>query len=204
MSGNGPATNPVVEEADLDWPEDEDLDTEHESSEEEAFILEEVKPLSQSILWKLQRNYFEGQGIEAWRQGTVPHYITSNPFIANAYAKVVFGFIRDCTAITGDSADDSFPPLDPGHPIYIIELGSGSGRFAYHFLKKFLDLYRRSVLKDIPFTYVMTDFTERNIDFWRQHQSLQPFVEAGVLDFALYDTECDEKIKLSEPVVGPS
>ena len=198
MSANDPATNPVVEEADLDWPVQEDLDTEEEFSEEEVCVLEEGKPLSQSILWKLQRNFFEGQGIDAWRQGTVPHYVTSNPFIANAYAKVVFGFIRDCTAVIGDSADDSFPPLDPSQPIYIIELGSGSGRFAYHFLKKFLVFYRISVLKDIPFTYVMTDFTERNIDFWRQHQSLRPLVEEGVLDFALFDTERDEELKLAE------
>ena len=189
----------MVEEADLDWRVDAELDTEYEFSEGDGpVILDKGKPLSQSILWKLQRNFFEGQGIEAWRQGTVPHYITSNPFIANAYAKVVFGFIRDCTGVTGDSANDSFPPFDPNHPLYIIELGSGSGRFAYHFLKKFLDIYGSSVLKDIPFTYVMTDFTERNIDFWRTHQSLKPLVEGGVLDFALFDTQCDEEIKLTQ------
>ena len=70
MSGNGPATNPVVEEADLDWRVDAELDTEYEFSEGDGpVILDKGKPLSQSILWKLQRNYFEGQGIEAWRQG---------------------------------------------------------------------------------------------------------------------------------------
>jgi len=199
LSGNDPATNPLVEEADLDWPDDEDLDTEYEFSEgDEPVILDKGKPLSQSILWKLQRNFFEGQGIEAWRQGTVPHYITSNPFIANAYAKVVFGFIRDCTGVIGDSANDSFPPLDPSQSLYIIELGSGSGRFAYHFLKKFLDIYRRSVLRSIPFKYVMTDFTERNVDFWREHQSLKPLVEEGVLDFALFDGERDQELKLTQ------
>ena len=199
MSGNDPATIPVVEEADLDWPVDGEPYTEDEFSEDvRPVILEEGKPLSQSILWKLQRNFFEGQGIEAWRQGTVPHYITSNPFIANAYANVVFGFIRDCTGVAGDSAKDSFTPLDPSQPIYIIELGSGSGRFAYHFLKKLLDIYRRPVLKNIPFKYVMTDFTERNIDFWREHQSLKPLVEEGELDFALFDGERDEVLKLTE------
>jgi tetratricopeptide (TPR) repeat protein len=188
----------VVEEADLDWPVDEGLDSEEEFLQEEVCVLEEGKPLSQSILWKLQRNFFEGQGIEAWRQGTVPHYITSNPFIANAYAKVVFGFIRDCAAVTGDTTNDSFPPLDPSQPLYIIELGSGSGRFAYHFLKKFLDIYRSSVLKNIPFKYVMTDYSERNVEFWREHQSLKPLVEEGVLDFALFDGEREDELKLTE------
>jgi tetratricopeptide (TPR) repeat protein len=198
LSGNEPATNPVVKEADLDWPVEEDLDTEEESSDEKVCVLDKGKPLSQSILWKLQRNFFEGQGIEAWRQGTVPHYVTSNPFIANAYARVVFGFIRDCTAVPGTSENESFPPLDPGQPIYIIELGSGSGRFAYHFLKKFLGFYPSSVLKDGPFKYVMTDCSERNVEFWREHRSLKPLVEEGALDFALFDGERDEELKLAE------
>jgi tetratricopeptide (TPR) repeat protein len=189
----------VVEEAELDWPVEEDLDTEHEISEDyKPVTLDEGKPLSKSILWKLQRNFFEGQGIEAWRQGTVPHYITSNPFIASAYAKVVFGFIRDCRVVKGDSTNDSFTPLDPSQPIYILELGSGSGRFAYHFLKKFLGFYPSSVLKDTPFKYVMTDFSERNVEFWREHQSLKSLVEEGVLDFALFDTERNEGLKLTE------
>jgi len=201
LSGKDPATNPLVKEADLDWTVDEALDREDSFSEDyRPVILEEGKPLSQSILWKLQRNYFEGQGIEAWRQGTVPHYITSNPFIANAYAKVVFGFIRDCTGVTRDLADDSFPRLEPSQPIYIIELGSGPGRFAYHFLKNFLDIYRHSILKGIRCTYVMTDFSERNVQFWRKHQSLKPLVQEGVLDFSLFDVERDEVLKLIESV----
>jgi tetratricopeptide (TPR) repeat protein len=199
LSANDPATNPIAEKVDLDWPEDEELHTQDEFSDDyRPVILEEGKPLSKCILWRLQRNFFEGQGIEAWRQGTVPHYITSNPFIANAYAKVVFGFIRDCSSVTPEPANETFPPLDSSQPIYIIELGSGSGRFAYHFMKKFLDIYRGSVLKDIPFTYIMTDYSERNVEFWRTHQSLQPFVEEGVLDFALFDTEGDEEVKLTQ------
>jgi tetratricopeptide (TPR) repeat protein len=199
LSSNDPLTNPAVEDADLDWPEGEDLDTEDEFSEDDKpIILEEGKSLSQSILWKLQRNFFEGQGIEAWRQGTVPHYITSNPFIANAYAKVVFGFIRDCTGVTGDTTNDSFPPLDASQSLYIIELGSGSGRFAYHFLRNFLDIYRHSVLKGIRCTYVMTDYSERNVEFWREHQSLKPLMQEGVLDFSLFDVERDEVLKLTE------
>ena len=199
LAPNNFVINPDAERNSLTRPEGERQGSEKGIAEENgAVILEEGKPLSQSILWKLQRNFFEGQGIEAWRQGTVPHYITSNPFIANAYAKVVFGFIRDCTAVTGEFASEAFPPLDASQPTYIIELGSGSGRFAYHFLKKFLDIYRNSVLIDIPFTYVMTDFSERNVQFWLEHQALKPLVQEGVLDFSLFDVERDEVLKLIE------
>jgi len=51
----------------------------------------------------------------------------------------------------------------------------------------------------------MTDFSEKNVDFWREHQSLKPLVEEGVLDFALFDGERDEVLKLtkSEDVLAP-
>lgn len=155
-----------------------------------AITLEKQQRLSRSRLWRLQRNFFDTQGIEAWRAGFVPHHITSNPFIADAYAKVVFGFLRDCK-------NPDTVPLDPGQPVYIVELGSGSGRFAYLFLKKFLALQQNSVLKDIPVKYVMTDVAERNLAYWRSHPWLQSFVDEGLLDFARFDVEHDRQLKLT-------
>lgn len=147
--------------------------------------LEQRQRLSSSLLWQLQRSYFEQQGIEAWRSGAVPHHITSSPFIADAYARVVLGFLRD-----------SFSSLDHSQPVHIVELGSGSGRFAYAFLKKFLNLQRNSVLKEIPIKYVMTDFTESNIEHWRTHPSLVPFIKDGLLDMARFDLESDVQVEL--------
>lgn len=151
-------------------------------------IFEQDQRLSRSMLWELQREFFARQGVEAWRQGTVPHYITSNPFIASAYAQVVLGFLRDCQA--------GSPPLDPGQPVYIVELGAGSGRFSFHFLKKFLAVFARSPLKHIPVKYVMTDFAEANLDYWREHPSLAPWVEQGWLDFARFDAGNDRELRL--------
>ena len=140
--------------------------------------------LSQSLLWRLQRNYFERQGVEAWRSGAVPHHITSSPFIADAYARVVMGFLRDCST------------LDHSQPVHIVELGSGSGRFSYLFLKKFLNLYRNSVLKNIPVKYVMTDFTKSNLEYWHTHPWFLPFIKEGSLDLAGFDLESDVQIEL--------
>lgn len=153
-------------------------------AEEKILPLEENQRLSRSLLWRLQRSYFEQQGIEAWRSGAVPHHITSSPFIADAYARVVLGFLRDWST------------LDCGQPVNIVELGSGSGRFAYSFLKKFLNLQRNSVLKAIPIRYVMTDFTESNIEHWRTHSYLVPFIKEGMLDLARFDLESDEQFEL--------
>lgn len=146
--------------------------------------LEENQRLSRSLLWRLQRNYFEQQGIDAWRSGAVPHHITSSPFIADAYARVVMGFLRDWST------------LDCDQPVHIVELGSGSGRFAYSFLKKFLNLQRNSVLNAIPIRYVMTDFTESNIEHWRKHPSLVPLIKEGLLDLARFDLESDVQLEL--------
>lgn len=133
----------------------------------------------------------------AWSTGAVPHHITSSPFIADAYAHVVFGFLRDCHAAANQDDASTFAPLDLSQPVYVVELGSGPGRFAYLFLKKLLDIKSRSVLKNIPVKYVMTDFAERTIEDWRKHAWLQPFVEDGSLDFARFDVERDEELRLA-------
>lgn len=157
--------------------------------DQKSYSLETNQRLSQSLLWQLQRNYFERHGIEAWRSGAVPHHITSSPFIADAYARVVMGFLRDWTTLRNSQ-------LDPSQPVHIVELGSGSGRFAYSFLKKFLHLQRNSVLREIPVKYVMTDFTNTNLEYWRTHPSLLPFIKEGSLDLARFDLENDVQIEL--------
>jgi hypothetical protein len=77
-------------------------------------IVEGARRLSESSLWRLQRRYYETAGPEAWSSATVPHYITSNPYIASAFADVILAFQRDV-----------------GEPITVVELGAGSGRFSY-------------------------------------------------------------------------
>jgi tetratricopeptide (TPR) repeat protein len=150
-------------------------------------ILGEQQRLSESALWQLQTRYFEQQGVNAWRSGTVPHYITSNPFIARAYAQVVCGYLRDCRAAR---------LLDETEPIYILELGTGSGRFAFHFFKKLAELLPHFALQNLPIKIVLTDFAQETIDYWTQHPVLRPLVEDGLLDFARFDATRDDEITL--------
>lgn len=157
-----------------------------------------MKPtrLSESHLWHLQRRYFEQRGVQAWSEGVVPHYITSNVWIANSFAKVAFGWLRDCAG-AASREPASFPPLDLRHPVHIVELGCGSGRFGYLFLNRLLDLLGRSVLSHIPVRYVFTDFTESNLAPLRAHPSLQPLLAEGLVDFARFDAGEDAEIRLS-------
>ena len=87
-------------------------------------VIEQNRRLSESFLWTIQQNFYTTNGLRAWQDGAVPHYVTSNPTIADAYARVVLGYWRDW------QADAS------GHdaPFYLLELGAGSGRFGFLFL----------------------------------------------------------------------
>lgn len=155
--------------------------------ENPGVIVEAKKPLSQSMLWKLQTDFFANQGPEAWIKGIVPQYITTNPYIANQYAKTVFGYLRDYAA-REDADKDSV--------IYIMELAAGVGRFTYTFLKRFLHMVENSSLKGLKFKYIVTDFAERNIEYWQNHSFLKPYFESGVLDCATFDISKDEEIRL--------
>ena len=157
------------------------------TSENSGVILEDKKPLSQSMLWKLQTDFFANQGPEAWIKGIVPQYITTNPYIANLYAKTVFGYCRDYAA-----RED----FDKNTTIYIVELASGVGRFTYTFLKRFLHMIENSSLKNLKFKYIVTDLAERNIEYWQNHSFLKPYFESGVLDCATFDMAQDEEIRL--------
>lgn len=121
--------------------------------------IEDAKRLSHSKLWELQRNYFHHKGIDAWK-GEVPFYVSSNCFIAHAYAQMVFRLIQQTYIQT------------PQLPLafQIIELGAGTGKFSYYFLRFFLDLIASSRLP-ITFCYTITDFSEKMIDSIQNNHS---------------------------------
>lgn len=60
-------------------------------------LLEDFTPFSQSHLWKLMMSFYDRQGVESWAQGIVPHFITSNAFIAKRYCNMLRAYLRDAT-----------------------------------------------------------------------------------------------------------
>lgn len=156
------------------------------AAQQEFYVLEDNKRLSESVIWQVQRDYFQSAGVDAWRQGTVPHYITSNPTMARTYAEIVFGFFRDRAELANDASQ----------PIYLLELGAGSGRFSYHFLKILAELCGQAAFQVPAHCYIISDFSSKNIVFSRQHTRLQPFIEQGLLDFAVFDAEKDTALRL--------
>lgn len=140
--------------------------------------------LSESALWKLQREFFESAGAGAWSAGLVPSYITSNPYIANVYARCIF----EC-AVEFESLYGTAP--------YILELGGGSGRFAFHFLRAWSELERdRGVAPRL--NYVFSDAAESNVQAVLQRSEFAGLVAAGQMDFARFDPTTDRELRLIE------
>lgn len=146
-----------------------------ESQEPQKILLESSKRLSQSMLWKIQEEFYATQGIDAWAE-SVPFFITNSIYIAESYAEMMVHFLRDYR-----------PYLNADEPVYFIEMATGLGRFSYYFLKELMaKLECFSELKDLKLRYIMTDFTENNIEYWEKHENFQPYIQQGILDFAVF------------------
>jgi tetratricopeptide (TPR) repeat protein len=153
--------------------------------QEGRYLLSEPQVFSQSYLWDLQQRYFAERGVDAWRQGEVPHYVSSNPTVANSYAQIVFAFWRDQQHLRLDD-----------EPLTLCELGAGSGRFAFHFLGRLALLCKQAGVPLTSFRYVLTDVAQSNLDFWRGHLRFQPLFKEGVLDIALFDVNRSDQLDL--------
>ena len=142
-------------------------------------------------------SFYDRKGVESWSQGIVPHFITCNAFIGRSYAQVLQGYLRDCACKAREDGPGSPLALDPNEPLYIIELGAGSGKFSFFMLKALAEMRE---LLDFPFekiVYVMTDFTQNNFKFWETHPGLRPYIEQGSLDLAIFDAVHDQVIHLA-------
>lgn len=59
------------------------------------FVLQEATPLRDSIIWDLQNQFYIRKGASCWTDSIVPHFVTSNSYIAYQYANCILGYIRD-------------------------------------------------------------------------------------------------------------
>src|SRR5947209_8247525 len=139
-------------------------------------ILEANVPLSESLIWRLQREFYQQRGLKVWTEDRIPEYITNNPFISEIYASIVYNFLSECMK----SGQKEEPPVSKDRPLRILEMGAGHGKFCYLFLKRLMALY-----PDAAVRYFLTDCSEALLDSWRSNPYLAEFVQSGVLEFEL-------------------
>jgi hypothetical protein len=182
LAGDASAAGAVMNDVVLQ-PESSGLEVE---GEQPACIqLGAESRLSQCKLWDIMSDYYASHGINAWLFN-VPNFITSSTYMAEAYAEMVLAFLEDYWA-----------HIDRNEPLYIVEMATGAGRFSYLLLQ---ELARKlacfSRFQGLKIRYIMTDFTESNPEFWMKHDRLQPFVESGMLDFAVFNPLVADSMEL--------
>jgi tetratricopeptide (TPR) repeat protein len=148
-------------------------------------LLSNQMPLSRCGLWEAQRQYYAKQGIKAWAQ--VPFYATSNPYIAASYANILIRYWQD---LLQQNRVDSLQPF------YVLELGAGHGIFSFYVLQRLSYLCEQLKLPKQCFKYIISDFTQLNIDYWHKHPAFQPYIASKMVDFALVDIEDSESLHL--------
>jgi tetratricopeptide (TPR) repeat protein len=160
-------------------------------------MLERDVPLSQSMIWRLQRDFYVKRGLNAWNEDLVPSYITNNPFIAEIFAGIVVAFVQDCLS----SAQHTSPSLSRENPLRILELGAGTGKFSYLFLRKLTDLLQNHNIPLHLMRYCMTDTSENLVAEWRQNPYLQEFVTSSVLEFEVFQAGQEHQLQTKGPLI---
>ena len=121
--------------------------------------IEPYVPLSQSVVWDIQKRFYASAGPRAWSTHTVPHYVTGNAKVAASYARVLIGFLEDALAL---GQDHPLGRIDPDRPINVVELGSGGGRLGFLLARELDELTTRLGLP--AFRMILTDFNQANVD----------------------------------------
>ncbi len=128
-----------------------------------------AKPVSQSGLWKIQRDYYRHLGVAAWDDKT-PYHLTNSQVLTDTYADLIVAYLRD-------------HPPDMSRVFYMLELGSGTGKFAYQLVR---DLRRKLAyfeeLKNLRFCLVLSDIVRENVEFWQAHPKLGEQVDFCLME----------------------
>lgn len=152
-------------------------------------VVEDGVRLSASRLWRLQRAFFARTDPTQWSQSRVPSYITTNTFIARSMARVANAFLEDV-------AVGRLGAFDPSKPVHILELGAGSGRFAYGFLRELAAGRGSAARAGVRARYVVSDLAREPVDALRANPQFARFAKEGLVDFAVFDSETDREVRL--------
>jgi hypothetical protein len=122
-------------------------------------ILQDFRPLHESLEWELSGAYYEQAGASAFTGGAVPFPATSNGDLSQSAAAVLFASVE--AEASGDQ------------PIRCLELGPGSGLFA----KLLLDSFKRRCREQgrdyyDRLTLVLADRSQAMLDAIEAHRLL--------------------------------
>lgn len=144
------------------------------------------RPFSSCRLFSLQTEFYDDRGLESWACGMVPQFITSNAWVAAAYADtIIASWLPYANLAVRRGSTAKFT---------ILELGAGSGKLAHGLLRVLLPradaVLGRCCSSRIR--YIMTDAAPSVVRGWMQQPQLMAFARAGLMDFAVLAAERSE------------
>lgn len=168
--------------------------------------IEAKSQLLNSLIWKLQREYYIQNNIQAWANMAVPCFVTSNSFIAKVFIlHTHFHLHRNMLVLLCDLSQIGMRTLRPTlmslYTFLRLALATESSAIwssSDYWKWKIYGLRMSKFLLCILFpvyylssSYILSDFTAPTIRFWTTHPLLQKYVEEGLLDYAKFDCERD-------------
>lgn len=154
--------------------------------------VQKMTRFDKSMMWSLLHRFYMEAGPAAWSNKLVPQRSTSNAFCADTYATIIASFFKELMANGATK-----PPM-------IIELGGGSGRFAWQFLNRLVNYHFKGTGEVPDFTYMLTDGSEKNIANWQQKARFAPLVESGILKFAQLYIEDEPTLRTPDGDITPA
>ena len=139
-------------------------------------ILEDFRPMAESLDWKLGAMYWRRTDSQAWLSESIPFAVTSDGWLSRGAVEALFA------ALTEAEERESL-----GSTIRVLEVGVGLGLFARYFLDAFRERCRDAG-KDYydRLTYVGTDLSESVLKDLREHGILD--AHEGRYDLRVADT----------------
>lgn len=125
--------------------------------------LQPAVPYARHLGWDLSRSAYAAAGSDSWQD--VPYQITNNAAFAGQLARLLF-------LALGPRA---------GEPVNVLELGAGSGAFAYHFVAAFEGLCRQQG-HACRLRYLISDAVSAHLADLSENPCFEPLFATGRLE----------------------
>ena len=150
-------------------------DTDTDTSSDKNVDTQTFVPFSAAPFWQQQLEYYQQMGPKLWQQDLISNKlvqssVAQSPAMVNSYCQILVKYLLD-GLYNG--------AINSNQPVYLLELGAGCGRFAILVLKRLESLLIEYGLDDLKLCYLISDSSEKNRQFIKQHPYLQPFLNAG-------------------------
>lgn len=156
----------------------------HASLETVSFrvqVVQDFRPLPQSLEWELARLYWGKSGVDAFGRSEVPFLINNDGRASEDVAATFFALCRETESALSE-------------PLRVLELGAGTGLFARLFLEAFAAIcLKEGAAYYDQLVYLVTDASRRTVEQWIERDIFGAHV--GHVALGVADALCAEQVE---------